>query len=106
LTGALCTGARRLESSARALFSISSIRCPNTFVEQIDLLVAVAAGAVKKERGDALQRLDALLARAALDDLFQFRDQRVSGNPFQDISNQRSGISIRPFSGTYLITDY
>ena len=45
-------------------------------VEKIDMRIAVAAGAVEKERGHPLQDFAALGARAALNDLFQFRDQR------------------------------
>ena len=45
-------------------------------VEKIDMRIVVVAGAVEKERGHALQDFAALRARAALNDVFQFRDQR------------------------------
>jgi len=45
-------------------------------VEDVDMRVAVAAGAVKEKGRNALQRVDALFARAALDDVFQLGDQR------------------------------
>jgi hypothetical protein len=38
--------------------------------------IVVVAGAVEKERGHTLQDFAALCARAALNDVFQFRDQR------------------------------
>jgi hypothetical protein len=46
------------------------------------MLVVVTIGSVDKERGDALECSDALLARAALHDLFEFRDQRERGTHF------------------------
>ena len=44
---------------------------PEDLIEQIDMLVAITAGAVEKERGDALQRLGPLFARAVLNDFFK-----------------------------------
>jgi hypothetical protein len=54
-------------SAARTLLSISSISGPNTSSKQFDVLVTVVT---------ALQRLDALLARAVLDRFFEFRNKR------------------------------
>jgi hypothetical protein len=45
-------------------------------VEKIDMRIVVVAGAVDKERGHTLQDFAALCARAALNGVFQFRDQR------------------------------
>jgi len=39
------------------------------------MCIVVVTGAVEKERGHALQDFAALRARAALNDVFQFRDQ-------------------------------
>ncbi len=52
---------------------------PEHLVEQIDVLVTEAAGAVQKESRNALQRLDPFLGRAVLNDVFQLGNQRGVG---------------------------
>ena len=44
---------------------------PEHVIKQLDMRIAVAACAVQKESRDTLERLDALLSRAALNDLFK-----------------------------------
>ena len=81
LTGALLTGARRFESSARAFVSISSMSSPNTVIEEIDMLLVVAAGAVEKESGDALQRLGPLFAASRAERPLQARELARGWHP-------------------------
>ena len=49
-------------------------------VEQVDVIFIELAGAVQEQVGDLLQRLGPAFRGAALDDVFQFRDQRRSGH--------------------------
>jgi hypothetical protein len=47
------------------------------------MCIAVTLGAVKEESRNALQRVDALFARAMLDDVLQLRDQRDDCSHFR-----------------------
>ena len=84
----VATGARRCDSSARALTSISTISRVNTPIEQPDMVVVELARAVEEQRGDAPERLRPSLGRAVLDDLLQFRNERAA---CADILNSCNG---------------
>ncbi len=79
LTGALLTGARRIGELGARLGLDFLDQQPENVVEQIDMRVVEIVGAVEEQRGDALQRLGALAARAVLDDVFEFGNQREGG---------------------------
>ena len=55
---------------------------PKNAIEQVDVFVLVGTGTVKKERGNALQRFDALVPRPSLYNLLEFRDQREGNAHF------------------------
>ena len=57
-------------------------------VEQVDMRIAVALGAIKEEGRNALQRVDALCAGAVSDDVFQLGDQRDGGTHFRHQSSE------------------
>ena len=76
LTGALLTGARRFDEFGAGLGLDLFDQQPEHLVEQIDVLVVVAAGAVEKESGNALQRLGAVFHASRAERLFKLRDQR------------------------------
>ena len=56
-------------------------------VEQRDVVVVEAAGAVEKQTGDAAQRLGPLFRRAVLHDLFQFGKQRGGNAHCKNLPN-------------------
>ena len=52
-------------------------------VEQRDMVVVEAVGAVEKQRGDPPQRLGALFRRAVLHDVFELGKQRGGSTHYQ-----------------------
>ncbi len=74
------TDGRETIGKLRARLSFNFLdKPPEHIVEQVHVLVVVMAGAREEERRHALECFDALIARAALEDVVEFRDQRRGG---------------------------